>query len=236
MVEIDNEKEQEQTRAMNEELKVNNGQKVLPKSAETRYCPKRVTTRPKRFLDGYEYYLNNDEDLDDQFIAALETNVASSMAFLSSKEKHDCQLSIKLRQEGVITTPGAPFGQSQTLEIDGLIARGVFEFVKFDPKEHNGLRIFNSRLVNEIKGKATKSPYEKSRLLVQVYDDQGKEAILTQSPTIQRVSQRLIIALAPSLAKIGYNLYLRDITQAYIQSTTLLKRTILAQLPKQIRV
>ena len=64
---------------------------------------------PKQFLDGYEGFLNDDEDLDDQFIAALEKNVVPSMAFLSNKEKHDRQLSIKLRQEGIITTPGTPF-------------------------------------------------------------------------------------------------------------------------------
>lgn len=89
--------------------------------------------------------------------------------------------------------------------------------------------------MNEIKGKATNSPYEKSRVVIQAYNDKGKESILTQSPIIHRLSQRLIIALAPSLAKLGCSLYLWDIMQAYIQSTTLLKRTILAHLPKEIR-
>jgi hypothetical protein len=62
-------------------------------------------------------------------------------------------------------------------------------------------------------------PFEKSRLVVQAYNDEGKETILTQSPTIQRASQRVIIALAPSLAKDSskkISLSIRDITQAYI--------------------
>jgi hypothetical protein len=43
-------------------------------------------------------------------------------------------------------------------------------------------------MVNEIKGKATNAPFEKSRLVIQGYNDDGKEMILTQSPTIQRAS------------------------------------------------
>jgi len=57
---------------------------------------------------------------------------------------------------------------------------------------------------------------------------------LTQSPTIQRCSQRLIIALAPTLVQQGMNVQLRDITQAYPQAQTTLKRTILARLPTEL--
>src|SRR5437773_527890 len=97
------------------------------------------------------------------------------------------------------------------------------------------MRIFKSRMVREIKGKATDTPYEKSRLVIQGHSDQGKDLVLTQSPTIQRASQRIIVALAPSLLRKGMQLWLRDITQAYTQSTTVLQRTILAHLPEQIR-
>ena len=47
-------------------------------------------------------------------------------------------------------------------------------------------------MVHEIKGETTVKPYEKSRLIIQGYKDDGKRTILTQSPTIQRASQRLI--------------------------------------------
>ncbi|KAI0991798.1 hypothetical protein K3495_g16389, partial [Podosphaera aphanis] len=111
----------------------------------------------------------------------------------------------------------------------------MFEFVKFNPLEHSGVRIFKSRLVNEVKSKTTDSPYEKSRLVIQAYNDEGKEIILTQSPTIQRASQRLIAALAPSIFRLGNNnLYLRDVTQAYVNSTTMLNRLILAKLPTEL--
>jgi hypothetical protein len=51
------------------------------------------------------------------------------MAFITSKEQADIELSIKLQQEGIITTPGKPFKESQWQEIESLIANGVFEFV-----------------------------------------------------------------------------------------------------------
>ena len=122
-------------------------------------------------------------------------------------------------------------------ELDALRALRVFKVVQFDLQKHGNTRIFNSRFVNEIKGKTT-TPYEKSRLVIQVYGDNGKAVILTQSLTIQRSSQRLVIALAPSLIQIPgkqIQLSLRDITQAYIQSTTLLQRLIVARLPKEIQ-
>ncbi|KAI0998668.1 hypothetical protein K3495_g9527 [Podosphaera aphanis] len=62
------------------------------------------------------------------------------------------------------------------------------------------MRIFNSRFVDEIKGKGTDSPYEKSRLVIQAHNDWGKEFVSTQSPTAQRSSQRLLLAIAPELA------------------------------------
>jgi hypothetical protein len=85
----------------------------------------------------------------------------------------------------------------------------------------------------EVKGKSTK-PYGKSRLIIQGYQDDGKDGLLTQSPTIQRASQRLLLAVAPSLLKEGMTLSLRDITQAYPQSKTELNRVVLAQLPKEL--
>jgi hypothetical protein len=156
------------------------------------------------------------------------------MTFLTRKEQANIELSVKLRKDSVITTLGGLFERSQRQEINGLIMRGVFEFVQYNPIKHLGIRIFNSRLVNKTKGKATNTPFKKSRLVVQAYNNKGKELILTQSPTIQRASQRVIIAIAPSLAKLGIKLYLRDITQAYIQSTTMLNRLILANLPKEM--
>ena len=157
-------------------------------------------------------------------------------AYLSSKEHAALELSTKLRAEGKIKADGAPFELSDQTEIEALISQDTFRFEKYDPDKHGSQRVFKSRLVREVKGQTTNTPYEKSRLVIQGHNDNGKEMVLTQSPTIQRASQRLIITLAPTLLR-SYNMqvWLRDITQAYIQSKSQLQRTILAQLPAQIR-
>ena len=72
---------------------------------------------------------------------------------------------MELRKKGIITTLGLLFQASQKKEIDALIIKEVFDFVSYDPKVHKG-RIFNSRLVNKVKGKATESLYKKSRLVI----------------------------------------------------------------------
>jgi len=165
---------------------------------------------------------------------AIMTSTTMSTAYLSTKEQTDFELSLRLRKEGKITTAGEPFEMSDKKEVDALIGAGVFAFEMFDPAKHGGTRIFKSRMVREVKGKATDTPYEKSRMVIQGHSDDDKELILTQSPTIQRASQRIIMAIAPSLVRKGMELWLRDITQAYTQSTTVLQRKILAHLPAQI--
>src|SRR6266700_6632510 len=97
------------------------------------------------------------------------------MAFITAKEKANFKLTKQLQKEGHITTPGAPFQASNKQEIDGLITRGVFKFKKYDPTKFNKVRIFKSRMVNKIKGKATNTPFEKLRLIIQGYNNNSKE-------------------------------------------------------------
>ena len=106
------------------------------------------------------------------------------MAFVTAKEEADFELAKQLRKEGRITTPGAPFQASNKQEIDSLITKEVFKFKKYNPTKFNRVRIFKSRMVNKIKGKATNAPFKKLRLVIQGYNDNGKKVILTQSPTI----------------------------------------------------
>jgi hypothetical protein len=49
-------------------------------------------------------------------------------SFMTSKEKSDLQLVLKLYKKGLITTPGSLFEVSQKQEINSLIARGVVYF------------------------------------------------------------------------------------------------------------
>lgn len=127
-----------------------------------------------------------------------------------------------------------PFSESRRKEVNGLLERGVFEVIKEKDIPPN-TRIFSARFVDEIKNLGTDKAFEKSRLVIQAYNDQGKSLVLTQSPTIQRVSQRIILALAPSLqSERAAKLYLRDISQAYTQSNTSLSRIIIIRAPTEL--
>ncbi len=95
------------------------------------------------------------------------------------------------------------------------------------------VRIFNSRFVDEIKHPGTPQAYEKSRLIVQAYNDHEKTLMLTQAPTIQRMSQRIILAIAAST---NYHLYLRNITQTYTQSKSSLNRMFFIRPPPDLNL
>jgi hypothetical protein len=93
-------------------------------------------------------------------------------------------------------TPEHQFAESRRKEINGLMEKGVFEAI--DLKDiPPGVRIFNLRFVDEIKNPRIDKAFKKSRLVVQAYNDANKSLVLTESPMIQRCSQRLILCLAP---------------------------------------
>ena len=94
---------------------------------------------------------------------------------MTCKKQADIELSLKLQKNSIITTPESPFEKSQQQEINSLVIREVFEFVQYNPNKYSGVRIFNSRLVNKVKGKTINTPFEKSRLVVQAYNDKDKD-------------------------------------------------------------
>ncbi|KAI6476885.1 hypothetical protein MCOR13_011804, partial [Pyricularia oryzae] len=165
----------------------------------------------------------------------LVVQLLQGEAYVTEKEKTAWDLAIALRAKGKINTPGPPFEAADDQEVDSLIAKGAIEIMKYDPTLHKG-RMWKTRLVREIKGQTSAQPYEKSRMVLQGYNDPEKEELLTQAPTIQRMSQRLLLAIGAGLiARSDMRFELRDITQAYVQSEDFLQRTIIAQLPKEIR-
>src|SRR5271155_1799902 len=129
--------------------------------------------------------------------------------------------------------PLSQFRTSRQKELTGLLEKGVFEVVKLADVP-DGIRLFNSRFVDEIKNPGTDLAFEKSRLVVQAYNDAEKKLVLTQSPTIQRVSQRLILCIAAMKLRDDMHLYLRDISQAYVQSATNLNREFYVRPPREL--
>jgi hypothetical protein len=66
---------------------------------------------------------------------------------------------------------GAPtFSESRNKDINGLLEKGIFKIINRSEILH-GTRIFNSRFVDEIKNPGTNKAFEKSRLVVQAYND-----------------------------------------------------------------
>jgi hypothetical protein len=158
------------------------------------------STRARRLSLRYQnladiiVFLQNDDSLSNQF--------ESSLLFISSL------ISI--------------FENSRRKEINDLLERRVFELIIIENVSRD-IPIFDFRFVNEIKYSDTSDAYEKSRLVIQIYNDHDKAQVLTQSFIIQRMSQRIILALTVFTISDCY-LYLRDITQAYVQSKISLNR------------
>jgi hypothetical protein len=124
------------------------------------------------------------------------------------------------------------FTSSRQKEIAGLLEKGVFISVN-KRNVPTDVRIFSSRFVNEIKHSETEKAFEKFRLVIQIFNDQNKILVLTQSSIIQRISQRLIICLAVTFSQ-SMKLYLRDITQIYVQSRSTLNRDFYVQSPPEL--
>jgi hypothetical protein len=114
------------------------------------------------------------------------------------------------------------FADSRRKEINDLLKRQVFEIITISEVSKN-VRIFNSRFVDEIKHSDISQAYKKSGLVIQTYNDHEKTLVLTQALIIQRMSQRIILAVTASISK-KHHLYLRDITQTYTQSKSSLNR------------
>jgi hypothetical protein len=90
------------------------------------------------------------------------------------------------------------FVESRRKEINDLLKKRVFELTTIDKISEN-VRIFNFRVVDEIKHSEISQTYENSRLVIQVYNDQEKTLILTQILIIQRMSQQIILVLVSSI-------------------------------------
>ena len=146
-----------------------------------------------------------------------ETNI---FIFLQGDSQND-QLSMQHMQIPIPVPTPSPFVKSRKKEINGLFEKNCFEIISTSDVFHE-TKIFNSRFVNEIKNIGTIDAYEKSRLVMQIYNNDDKTKMLTQTPTIQRMNQRLILTLTVNMSHLS--LFLRNIFQVYVQSTISLTR------------
>ena len=65
------------------------------------------------------------------------------------------------------------FIDSRHKKINNLLKKRIFELIN-ERDVLSDIRVFNARFVNEIKNENTKKTYEKSRLIIQTYNDSKK--------------------------------------------------------------
>ena len=118
---------------------------------------------------------------------------------------------------------------SKQKKIDELLKKKIFKFVSISEIFQN-IKIFNARFVNEIKNENTKKVFEKSRLIMQTYNDFNKNQAFIQLSIIQRINQRLVVYII-IVFKINSNdssnsmkLFFRNVIQTYVQSIFNLNR------------
>jgi hypothetical protein len=126
-------------------------------------------------------------------------------------------LVVIIKLDSILHIAFSQFAAFKQKEINDLIEKSVFRLVNKNDVSFD-VRIFNFRFVNEIKHFDIDKAFEKSRLVMQTFNDQNKNLVLTQSFIIQWVNQDLIVCLIVVFSKM--NLYLRNIIQTYVQSIT----------------
>lgn len=93
------------------------------------------------------------------------------------------------------TLPPTSFVQLHQKEFNDLLHKSVLEVISISDLSKD-IKIFNCCFVDKIKNIETANAFEKSRLVIQVYNNHDKMLILIQSPTIQQMSQQPIFALS----------------------------------------
>lgn len=123
------------------------------------------------------------------------------------------------------------FAQSRMAEFNSLMNRGVFSIV---PTTETGTsRVYGSRFVDTIKFAGKPQAHEKSRLVVQAYND-NNHGLLTHAPTVQRLSQRLLLCLCAIESSLTF--FTRDVSQAYVQAETSTQRAIFVRPPSTLNL
>lgn len=103
--------------------------------------------------------------------------------------------------------------------------RGVF--ITVNKSDSDGLRIYGSYFVDTVKQEGTPNAFEKSRLVVQIFND--NHGLMTHAPTVQQSSQLLLLALFVSGPT--FKFFARDVSQSYLNSKTNIKLPIFVRPP-----
>jgi hypothetical protein len=120
------------------------------------------------------------------------------------------------------------FSEARRQEICGLLERGTFDFIK---RSEVNSRIFGTKWVDKEKDVAGVLKL-KSRLVAQNFRDAGAASIATKAPTVSRFGLRIAVLLNAIFTE--NTCYIRDISQAYVQSHTKLERPVFLEPPPEM--
>jgi Reverse transcriptase (RNA-dependent DNA polymerase) len=116
-------------------------------------------------------------------------------------------------------------------EMAGLLSRDVFELVS-ENAVPSGSNIMGSKFHLVMKNTETSQPVYKARLVIFGLRDAEKGHILSEAPTVSQISIRTLISMSVVNER---PIWSRDIRQAFIQSESILSRTLYMQNPRQLQ-
>ena len=95
-------------------------------------------------------------------ISASPTGISASSAEISARQSPYADILVLVQE--------TPFTDSRRKEINKLLKKGVFAVIT-ERDVLQGVYIFNSRFINKIKHPSIDRAFEKSRLVIQAYND-----------------------------------------------------------------
>lgn len=125
------------------------------------------------------------------------------------------------------------FSDSRMDEINNLKKRQVFDVVERSTVPSKS-RIYGCRFVDNVKKNGKGEEYNRSRLVAQNFRDKEALNIMTKSPTVSRLGQRIAVATATLFPE--HQSYIRDVSQAYVQSETVLNRALYLKPPEEMQL
>lgn len=156
-----------------------------------------------------------------------ETTTAYAIAHGSVEEKSE-----KSKGDSAVMKKSKEFEKSREEEIKGFIENGNFKLVRFSEIAKE-IRIFGSRFIDLIKA-ADNVIWYRGQLGAKEYGEKDAKTIEMRAPTVRRPTQRLLLSLAASLERLCCPT--RDITHAYPQSGTSLKRYVYIGMPHEMSI
>jgi len=120
------------------------------------------------------------------------------------------------------------FDDAKLKEVTQLLEKGTYAIVCSAEVPEDAV-VLNSRFVLVIKNPGTKEEIYKARFVILGHMDPDKGRVVNEAPTVRAASVRTIVAMATLFQ---FDMWTRDVSQAFVQSKDSLKRQVYIRVPK----